>query len=184
MTEDQSIILLEIDYVPLRHARGHAHPCQAATSHIQMDSCHLHFCDIHALFSACDGLNPPPPVTKLTSSNPSGWYILSRLGIFFVAIFCIFFLSGIARRRLTSRIVNERGPLQRHHSIEMTPQRLIDTEPLARHEYDWDAFNRWIETSNLLILYLSGNLVIPLPKSPHRLATAHRTMPPVIPREN
>ena len=118
-------------------------------------------------------LNAPPPVTTPTSSNPSGWYILSRLGIFFVAIFCIFCSFGVARRRVTSRIVNERGPLQRHHSIEMTPTTLDRHRRSPRHEYDWDAFNRWIETSNLLILYLSGNLVIPLPKrcigSPQRI---------------
>jgi hypothetical protein len=58
----------------------------------------------------------------------------------------------------------ERNPLQRHHTITLATDGVSDVEPLAQHSYRWDAFGRWKETRNLLLLYLSANSIIPLPK--------------------
>jgi len=164
VTEDESTIILEVDYVPadMREAMRINSKRHLRTFKWIVIAC---FFAIFLLFALLlMSLHASSATAPSTSANSDAWSMLLRMGIFFVAMFCVIFVFRLARRGLTKRIINERGPMQRPHLIEMTSQHLICTEPLARHEYDWDAFNRWIETGNLLILYLSANLVIVLPK--------------------
>jgi hypothetical protein len=81
-----------------------------------------------------------------------------------IAIIALISVLLLYLRSVYKRAYAEKNPLQRHHVIELSPQRVVTTEPIARHEYQWDAFVRWVESENLLLLYLSYNLMLPIPK--------------------
>ncbi len=118
---------------------------------------------------------PPPPIPPAPTSttplpSPAGSIdLLSDIVVallpFLVAIVGMWIALKLFLRRVLKRHFDTRGPLQRHHVIELSAEHgVIDAEPLARHEYQWDAFVLWHESANLLLLYIAANVMIPLPK--------------------
>ena len=111
---------------------------------------------------------PPPPARPLASPVRAGELLrdmVMALLPFVIALFGIWIALKFFLRRVLKRHFDTRGPLQRHHVIELSAERgVIDAEPFARHEYRWDAFVLWHESENLLLLYIAANVMIPLPK--------------------
>lgn len=103
---------------------------------------------------------PPPPAASATPLRD----VCLPLLPYVLMLVTIVVLVKVYARSVYKRAFDERNPLQRRHVIELSPRGVTSSEPLARHEYAWEAFNRWIESPNLLLLYLSHNMMLPLPK--------------------
>ena len=106
---------------------------------------------------------PPPPPGTTPPAQPLKDVCFSMLP-YVLLIGAIVVITKIYVRRMYRRAFDEKNPLQRHHVIELSPDGVKTSEPFGRHEYRWEAFSRWTETANLLMVYVASNTMIPLPK--------------------
>jgi hypothetical protein len=93
------------------------------------------------------GAPPPPPTDWGALFYPHiSWLLM-------ITLFAIF----VAKHQRTSirRAWDGQKNLHRPHTLDMTVQGVTVSTPLSRSDYHWDAIPKFLETPNMLILYVS-----------------------------
>src|SRR5687768_7908106 len=149
LMEDWKPIVLEVDFTPddLRHFFQAHNKRNARGLRIIMVLCVLAFFLVaFRLLALVWGWNPrrvgtPPIVAPAnTTALDSLKDMLVSMAPYFGALIVLLIGLRLLQRALYSKAAEERNPYQRHHTIELSPERVTDSEPLSRHEFQWEAF--------------------------------------------